>query len=111
MAGVYSVMAYNVRRQRREFGIRLAVGASQGDMRRLVFGRGFRLAAGGIVIGGFGAWMLSGLLKAMLHDVQPTDASVFAATAGAVALVALVASLLPARSASRVDPVIVLREE
>ncbi len=111
MAGVYSVMAYNVRRQRREFGIRLAVGASQADMRRLVFGRGFRLAAGGIVIGGLGAWMLSGLLRTMLNDVKPTDASVFAATAAAVALVALAASLLPAWSASRVDPIIVLRQE
>jgi len=108
--GVYGVMAYNVRRQRREFGIRLAIGASQGDVGRLVFGRGLRLAALGIAIGGFGGWMLSGVLQSMLNDVKPTDASVFVLTGVAVLAVALLASYLPARAAGRVDPMVVLRE-
>ncbi len=110
MVGVYSVMAYNVRRQRREFGIRVALGAAQGDVSRLVLRRGLLLAMLGVAIGGFGAWMLSGILKSMLNDVQPTDVTVFIATAGTVALVALMASYLPARSAGRTDPTVVLRE-
>lgn len=110
MVGVYSVMAYNVRRQRREFGIRVALGAAQGDVSRLVLRRGLLLAMLGVAIGGFGAWMLSGILKSMLNDVQPTDVTVFIATAATVALVALIASYLPARSAGRTDPTVVLRE-
>jgi putative ABC transport system permease protein len=110
MVGVYSVMAYNVRRQRREFGIRVALGAAQGDVSRLVLRRGLLLAMLGVAIGGFGAWMLSGILKSMLNDVKPTDVTVFIATAATVALVALMASYLPARSAGRTDPTVVLRE-
>jgi ABC-type lipoprotein release transport system permease subunit len=63
-----------------------------------------------VAIGGFGAWMLSGILKSMLNDVKPTDVTVFIATAATVALVALMASYLPARSAARTDPTVVLRE-
>lgn len=110
MVGVYSVMAYNVRRQRREFGIRVALGAEHGDVSRLVLSRGMLLAAFGVAIGGFGAWMLSGILQSMLNDVKPTDPAVFVATAATVALVALLASYLPARSAARTDPTVVLRE-
>lgn len=110
MVGVYSVMGYNVRRQRREFGIRLAIGANQGDVVKMVVGRGLVLAALGVAIGAAGAWMLSSVLTAMLHDVKPTDPLVFAGTAAAVLLVALFASYVPARAAGRVDPTIVLRE-
>ncbi|MGH9794522.1 MAG: ABC transporter permease [Candidatus Acidiferrales bacterium] len=110
MVGVYSVMGYNVRRQRREFGIRLAIGANQGDVVKMVVGRGLLLATLGVAIGAAGAWMLSSVLTAMLHDVKPTDPLVFAGTAAAVLLVALLASYVPARAAGRVDPTIVLRE-
>jgi predicted permease len=110
MVGVYGVMAYNVRRQRREFGIRLALGADQGTVRNLVVGRGLILAGAGVALGAVGSWLLTGLLKTMLNDVKPTDATVFAATAAAVLAVAVVASYLPARSAGRVDPMIVLRD-
>lgn len=109
--GVYSVMAYTMRRQRREFGIRLAIGASENDVRMLVFGRGLRLALIGIAIGALGAWALGRFVAAMLNDVTPTDATVFVATAAAVIAIAALASFLPARSAARVDPIIVLREE
>jgi putative ABC transport system permease protein len=111
MVGVYGVMAYNVRRQRREFGIRLALGAGQRDVRTLVVGRGILLGIAGITIGGFGAWLLTGLLKTMLHDVKPTDWSVFASIVTGVFVVTLLASYLPARAAARVDPMIVLREQ
>jgi putative ABC transport system permease protein len=110
MVGVYGVMAYNVRRQRREFGIRLALGADEARVRNLVVGRGFVLAMAGVAIGALGAWGLGGLLKAVLNDVRPTDAGVFAGTGAAVLAVALVASYLPARSAGRVDPLVVLRD-
>jgi predicted permease len=110
MVGVYGVMAYNVRRQRREFGIRIALGADQARVRNLVVGRGLVLALSGVALGALGAWLLTGLLRTMLNDVKPTDAAVFAGTAVAVVLVAVVASYLPARSAGRVDPMIVLRD-
>jgi putative ABC transport system permease protein len=110
MVGVYGVMAYNVRRQRREFGIRLALGADKSRMRRLVVTRGLVLAVSGIVIGFGASWLLTGVLESMLNDVTPTDPTVFAGTAGVLLLVALLASYLPARIASRVDPMIVLRD-
>jgi len=110
MVGVYGVMAYNVRRQRREFGIRLALGADQARVRNLVVGRGLALAITGVALGAVGSWLLTNLLKTMLNDVKPTDAAVFGGTAAAVLIVAVVASYLPARSAGRVDPMIVLRD-
>jgi putative ABC transport system permease protein len=109
MIGVYGVMAYNVRRQRREFGIRLALGADAARVRNLVVGRGLLLASIGVTIGALGAWLLSGVLTALLNDVKPTDMTVFAATAVAVLVVATLASYLPARAASKVDPMVVLR--
>lgn len=110
MIGVYGVMSYNVRRQRREFGIRLALGAGAPSVRNLVVGRGLVLAAAGIAIGAAGAWLLGGVVAALLNDVKPTDPSVFAGTAVAVLAVATLASYLPARTASRVDPMVVLRD-
>jgi putative ABC transport system permease protein len=110
MIGVYGVMAYNVRRQRREFGIRLALGADEASVRNLVIGRGLLLAAIGVTIGAAGAWLLGGVVTALLNDVRPTDPAVFAATAVAVLVVATLASYLPARAAARVDPMVVLRD-
>jgi putative ABC transport system permease protein len=110
MVGVYGVMAYNVRRQRRELGIRLAMGADRASVRNLIVARGLTLAAAGIAIGGGVAWVLTGMLKAMLNDVTPRDPMVYAATGAAVLASALLASYLPARSAGRVDPMIVLRD-
>ena len=110
MVGVYGVMAYNVRSQRREFGIRIALGAGHARMRNLVVGRGLTLAAAGVGLGALGSWLLTGLLRTMLNDVKPTDPSVFAATAVAVLAVAVLASYLPARAAGRVDPMVVLRD-
>ncbi|MDQ3070347.1 MAG: ABC transporter permease [Acidobacteriota bacterium] len=110
MVGVYGVMAYNVRSQRREFGIRLALGADAASVRKLVVGRGLVLAVAGVAAGAAGSWMLTGLLDSMLNDVKPNDPAVFGATAAGVFLVALLASWLPARSASRVDPMVVLRD-
>lgn len=110
MVGVFGVMTYNVRRQRRELGIRLALGAEVSSVRRLIVTRGLKLALIGCVAGGFAAWLLSGTLQTMLHDVQPKDPTVFAWTAGAVLLAALLGSWIPAWSAGKTDPMIVLRD-
>ena len=110
MIGIYGVMAYNVRRQRREFGIRLALGASHGRVRNLVVARGLALSIGGVVLGVGGAWLLTGVIQTLLNDVKPTDPTVFVGMAVAVVSVATLASYLPARSAGKVDPMIVLRE-
>jgi putative ABC transport system permease protein len=110
MVGVYGVMAYNVRRQRKDFGIRLALGADDGRVKKLVVGRGLTLAVAGVLLGCAGAWALTRVLTTMLNDVKPTDPSIFAGTAAAVLIVAALACYLPARAAARVDPLIVLRD-
>ena len=111
MVGVFGVMTYNVRRQRRELGIRLALGAENAAVRRLVILRGLKLAALGSAIGALGAYLLTGTLQSMLDDVTPKDPMVFAGTVAAVLTAALLASWLPARSAGRTDPMIVLRDQ
>ena len=110
MVGVFGVMTYNVRRQRRELGIRLALGAESAAVRRLIVARGIKLAVLGCVLGALGAFLLTGTLQTMLDDVAPKDPLVFGGTIAAVLTAALLASWLPARSAGRTDPMIVLRD-
>jgi putative ABC transport system permease protein len=109
--GVYGVMAYNVRRTRREFGIRLALGADPTRVRRLVVLRGLRLGSFGVTVGAGGALLLTRTMSAMLRDVKTTDPAVFGLTAALLVFVALVACYLPALQASRTDPMVVLRAE
>jgi putative ABC transport system permease protein len=111
MVGVYGVTSYNVRRQRREYGIRLALGADPGAVRRLIVRRGATVAAIGIAIGALGGLLLTRVLATMLHDVKPTDPAVFLGNAAMVLLVSMAACYLPARWAGRVDPAMVLRNE
>jgi ABC-type antimicrobial peptide transport system permease subunit len=103
-------MGYNVRRQRREFGIRVALGADRSTVRLLVLRRGFGLASLGVAFGAGGAWFLTRVLQTVLNDVKPTDPAIFTLTGVAILIVAVLASYLPARSASRIDPIIVLRD-
>ncbi len=110
MVGVYGVTAYNVRRQRREYGIRLALGADAIAVQRLVLGRGVVVAIAGVALGAFGAFLLTRTMQAMLNDVKPTDPIVFAVNAGLVMVVSLIACYMPARAAGRVDPMVVLRD-
>jgi putative ABC transport system permease protein len=110
MVGIYGVTAYNVRRQRREFGIRLALGAEPGAVQTLVVKRGGAVAAAGVVLGAFGALLLTQSLQSMLNDVQPTDPTVFGLNALMVVAVSVAACYLPARAAGRVDPMVILRE-
>jgi putative ABC transport system permease protein len=111
MVGVYGVTSYNVRRQRREYGIRLALGADPSAVRRLIVRRGAIVALVGIAIGGAAGLVLTRLLGSMLNDVKPTDPSVYLANAVAVLLVSMAACYIPARWAGRVDPAVVLRNE
>lgn len=110
MVGVYGVMIYNVRRQRREFGIRLALGADAAHVRRLVMGRSLTLAGMGVTLGLFGAFGLSRWLASQLTEVPATDPALFAAIAIGVLVVACLSSWIPARQASRVDPGGALRD-
>ncbi len=111
MVGVYGVTAYNVRRQRREYGIRLALGADPARVRRLIVRRGALVAAAGIGIGALAGLALARLLASMLNDVKPTDATVFLGNAAAVLVVSMAACYVPARWAGRVDPALVLRND
>jgi putative ABC transport system permease protein len=110
MVGVYGVTAYNVRRQRREFGIRLALGADPRTVQKLVIARGLITAAAGVALGAVAALLLTRTLQAMVNDVKPTDVAVFTGTAAAVLWVSTLACYLPARAAGRVDPMLVLRD-
>jgi len=111
MVGIYGVTSYNVRRQRREFGIRLALGADPPAVRRLIVRRGAVVSLIGIAIGTGAGLLLTRLLQSMLNDVKPTDLSVYAANAALVLAVSMAACYLPARWAGRVDPAVVLRME
>jgi putative ABC transport system permease protein len=111
VAGIYGVIAYLVAARTREFGIRMALGADAGRVLRLVMGRGVVLVALGLVLGIGGAAALTRTLRGLLYGVGNTDPATFGAMAAALAAVALVACLAPARRASRVGPAVALRAE
>jgi putative ABC transport system permease protein len=109
LIGVYGVMAYAVSERTHELGVRIALGASPSDIRSLVVGEGTRLAAIGIAIGIVGALAASRALGALLFGVSATDPVTFALAALALAAAGVAAAYLPARRASRIDPVTLLR--
>jgi predicted permease len=107
--GLYGVVSYAVARRTREIGIRMALGAQSTAVFRLVVRHGMRLALTGVAIGLIAALGLTRLLKSLLYGVSATDASTFALTALSLSVVALLAALVPARRAAKVDPMIALR--
>jgi predicted permease len=109
--GVYGVLAYNVVRRTREIGVRMALGARRADVVRGVVGRGMLLATIGLALGGAGAWGLTRFIRSLLSDVEPLDPATLVVTAGILLAVALLACIVPAARATRVDPLVALRHE
>jgi putative ABC transport system permease protein len=108
--GLYGVMAYAVSRRRQELGLRVALGASAGDLRRLVLGQALRLSLLGVSLGCLAALALTRLLVSQLYQVKPGDPATYGAMALLLLAVALVASYLPARRAARTAPMEALQE-
>jgi putative ABC transport system permease protein len=109
--GIYSVMTYTVGQRTREIGIRMALGGQAGDVLKLVVGQGLALITVGVVAGTFAAWLVARSLGSLLHGVSTSDPLTYLAAVALLVAVALAATLVPARRATRVDPMIALRAE
>jgi putative ABC transport system permease protein len=109
--GVYGVLAYAVAQRTREIGVRMALGAKPADVTRMILGRGIKLSAIGLLAGGALAASLGALLRTLLFGVTFAAPMIYAGTAVALVLVAMVACVIPAQRAARVDPAVALRNE
>jgi ABC-type antimicrobial peptide transport system permease subunit len=109
--GVYGVLAYSVAQRQREIGVRMALGASRGSVQGMVLRDAMRAVIPGVAVGLLGAVALTRLLRGLLYGVSATDPATLAAVCALLIVVALFASWLPARRATRVDPLIAIRTE
>ena len=109
--GVYGVLAHMVTQRTREIGVRMALGATRGDVVGLVLRNAAALVAAGLAIGVSAAWYLGAASKAFLYQLEPTDPRAFASAVAVLLLAAVAASVIPARRAARVEPVVALRAE
>jgi putative ABC transport system permease protein len=110
-AGIYGVISYSVAQRTRELGIRMALGASRGQILRMVIQHSLGLVVIGVAIGLAGSLFLTRLMTGMLFNVRATDPFTFAAVALILACVGLIAGYLPARRATHIEPVEALRQE
>jgi ABC-type antimicrobial peptide transport system permease subunit len=108
--GLYGVLSYVVAERTREIGVRMALGAEPRGVRRMVVLQGARVVGAGVAVGLAAAWATTAQLGALLFGVEPFDAATFVGTAAAMVLIGLVASYVPARRASNVDPITSLRD-
>jgi ABC-type antimicrobial peptide transport system permease subunit len=109
--GTYGILSYAVTERRQEIAIRMALGASRSSVLRMVLGHGLLLAGVGLLLGLGASALLTRFLQAQLFNVRPIDPMTMAAVSGFISTVAVVACLAPARRATTVDPMIVLRQE
>jgi putative ABC transport system permease protein len=109
--GIYGVMAYSVQQRTQEIGIRMTLGASPENVRRMVVGQGMLLAGIGVALGVAGGLAITRVMRSLLYGVKPWDPLMFAVTAILLVVVALLACYVPARRASRVNPLVALRYE
>jgi predicted permease len=109
--GLFGAMATMVRQRTRELGVRMALGANAGDLRRMVMGRGLTIAPIGSALGLVGALLANRLLRGLLYNVTPTDLATLVAVTAFLIVVSALASLIPARATTRIDPVVALRAE
>jgi putative ABC transport system permease protein len=109
--GVYAVMAYSVSQRTKEIGIRIALGAHSRDVFRLILKQGARLAAAGVVIGVVAAFLLRNVLASFVYGLSDNDPVIISIVTSVVFLVILLACYLPARRATKVDPMVALRDE
>jgi len=109
--GIYGVLAYDVSQRTREIGVRSAIGATRGQIASLILRQGLWKGGIGVALGLIGAAVLSSSMTTLLFNVRPTDPAVYAAVSLMLIAVALLASYLPARRASRIDPLVALRDE
>jgi len=108
--GLYGVMAYHVTQRTREMGIRMALGAQRANVMRLILKQGMTLVVVALVIGLAGSWMLTRLMKSLLFEVSATDAVAFSMPPVLLIVIALLACFVPARRATKVDPLVALRD-
>jgi len=109
--GLFALVRYTVAQRTQEIGVRIALGATRGDVRRMVVNQGLRLVFTGLTVGSLASLALARVLKTELYEVSASDPSTYVAAAIGLALTALLACWLPARRAARVDPMIALRYE
>jgi len=109
--GTYGILAYTVSQRRKEIGIHMALGATRGSVLGMILGQGIRITAAGLVAGTAAALLLTRVLQAQLFNVKPTDPLTMSAVALFITIVAVLACYLPAARASRVDPMVVLRDQ
>ena len=109
MIGLYGVIAYLVAQRTQEIGVRMALGADKGDILRLVMGRSLRLIVSGIAVGLVAALAATRVLSSFLYSIGPHDPVTFGLVTLLLVLVAIVAALIPARSATSVNPIVALR--